>query len=154
MHTVHYVNLHRTWGMNHLSCSTRSDDQDTHVLCSGASARREAWECLSHLKARLDRVTQCKNCRGTNTKGETEGMKIRSQQTFIIPDRHMLSEHAVESSLLVFDNTIQDDPRQNREEIRLLGIVGNAHAQINQLKTQQRPHNTSKSHQCLIILSL
>lgn len=61
-------------------------------------------------------------------------MKTRSQQTFIIPDRHMLSEHAVESSLLVFDNTIQDDPRQNREEIRLLGIVGNAHAQINQLK--------------------
>lgn len=73
-------------------------------------------------------------------------MKIRSQQTFIIPNRHMLSKHAVKSSLLMFDNAIQDNPRQNREEIRLLGIIGNVHAKINQLKTQQQRQNILKFH--------
>lgn len=130
--------LQRTWGVHHLSCSTRSDGQDTHGLCSEASGRRAAWECLSHLKMRLVRVAHCNNYHGINTKGKTEGMKTRSQQTFIIPYRHMLSKHTVKSSLFVFDNTIQYNPRQNREEIRLLGIVGNGHAEINQLK-----HNNS-----------
>lgn len=77
--------------------------------------------------------------------GITQGIQTRSQQTFIIPYRRMLSKHTVKSSLLMFDNTIQDQPRQNREEIRLLGIVGNVHAKINQLKTQQ-PHNKLKFH--------
>ena len=68
-------------------------------------------------------------------------MKTRSQQTFVVPDGHVLSEHAVKGRLLVFDNPIQDDPRQDGEEVRLLGIVGGAHAEINQLKAQQQSHN-------------
>ena len=67
--------------------------------------------------------------------------ETRSKQTFIIPYRHMLSEHTGKRSLLVFDNAIQCYPRENREEVRLLGIVGCAHAEINQLKTQHTPHN-------------
>lgn len=79
---------------------------------------------------------------GSETRSVTTAMTgtsrntTTSQQTFVILDRHMLPEHAVKRSLLVFDDAVQDNPRQNREEIRLLGIVRRAHAQINQLKTQ------------------
>lgn len=75
-------------------------------------------------------------------------MKTGSQ-TFIIPYRHMLSKHTVKSSFFVFYNAIQDNPRQNWEEIRLLGIVGNWHAKVNQLKTQQQTHNKLKFHKGL-----
>lgn len=72
----------------------------------------------------------------TATTRTSRNTTTTGQQTFVIPDRHMLPEHAVKRSLLVFDDAVQDNPRQNREEIRLLGIVRSAHAQINQLKTQ------------------
>lgn len=77
----------------------------------------------------------------TTTAGST-GQKTASQQTFIVPYRHMLSEHAVKGSLLVFDDAVQDDPRHHREEVRLLGIVGGAHAEINQLKAQHKLKHT------------
>lgn len=72
----------------------------------------------------------------TTTAPETRSERINttSRQTFVIPDRHMLSQHAVKRRLLVFDDAVQDDPRQHREEIRLLGVVRGAHAKIDQLK--------------------
>lgn len=76
------TNLHRTSGVHHLSCSTRSDGQDTHGLCSEASGRKAAWECPSHLKMRLDRVTRCNNYHGLNTKS-TEVTKPSSSPTEI-----------------------------------------------------------------------
>lgn len=57
----------------------------------------------------------------------------------------MLPEHAVKRSLLVFDDAVQDDPRQHREEIRLLGVVRGAHAKIDQLK---RKTQSAKIPQC------
>lgn len=140
--------------MNRLSCSTVSDDQDTHALCSGASVRRAAWECLSHLKARLDRVSQCNNCCGTNSKEKLKAWKQEVNKPSSSPTdiccRSMQSK-AASSCLITRYRMIQG---RTEKKYGSLGSSETLMLRSISWKTQQRPHNTSKSHQCLIIVSL